>query len=181
MLSETQKRRLLSIARRAIKEYVRKGRVLEVEETDPQLREKRGAFVTIHQRGSLRGCIGNIYGRGPLYLTVRDMAIAAATQDPRFRPLSSGELKEIDIEISVLSSPRRVKRVEEIEMGVHGVIVEKGWRSGVFLPQVAEETGWTREEFLSNLCAHKAGLSPQAWKEKDTKIYIFTAEVFGEK
>ena len=115
-------------------------------------------------------------------LTVRDMAIQA-TRDPRFiaTPILADELKDIDIEISVLSEPQKVENVDEIKMGVHGVIVKKDYASGVFLPQVAEETGWTKEEFLSNLCAHKAGLSPEAWKDKETQLYSFTAQVFGEK
>ena len=181
MLNEHMRKKLFKIARKAIESYVKTGQKIELSETDEELLEEKGAFVTIHKEGNLRGCIGNIIGHGPLYLTVRDMAIAAATDDPRFSPLSSDELDNIDIEISVLSKPRRVTDVEEIQMGVHGVIIKKGFRSGVFLPQVATETGWSKEEFLSNLCAHKAGLSAEAWKDEDTEIYIFSAEVFGEE
>ncbi len=140
-----------------------------------------GAFVTIHKQGVLRGCIGNIIGPQPLYLTVHDMAIEAATADPRFPSLNPDELEDIEIEISVLSEPKKVDDVNEIKMGVHGVIVKRGFASGVFLPQVATETGWTKEEFLSNLCEHKAGLSPDAWQDKDTQLFSFTAQVFGEK
>ena len=181
ILSEKQKKRLLEIARKTIDEYVNNGRKLDLTEDDPLLLKNMGAFVTIHKQGNLRGCIGNIIGLQPLYLTVRDMAIEAATDDPRFLAVSPDELREIDIEISVLSEPERVEDVNEIKMGVHGVIVKKGFGSGVFLPQVAIETGWTREEFLSNLCAHKAGLSPDAWKDKNTELLSFTAQVFGEK
>jgi len=138
--------------------------------------------VTLHKRKMLRGCIGNIVARGPLYLTVRDMAIAAATQDPRFPAVTKEELDQLDVEISVLSRPRRCRDVNEIKMGTHGVIVRKGiFHQGVFLPQVATETGWTREEFLSNLCMHKAGLPPDAWKDPKTHIEIFTADVFSEQ
>jgi AmmeMemoRadiSam system protein A len=109
------------------------------------------------------------------------MAIEAAAHDWRFPAVSADELKDIDIEISVLTQPKKVESVDEIKMGVHGVIAKRGSASGVFLPQVATETNWTREEFLSNLCEHKAGLSPSAWKDKDTELHSFTAQVFGEK
>lgn len=181
MLNEQQKKRLLEIARRTIDEYIKTGKKIDFIESDPILLKNMGAFVTIHKQGNLRGCIGNIIARQPLYLTVRDMAIEAATNDPRFPAVTADELKDIDIEISVLSEPRKVKDINEIKIGVHGVIVKRGFASGVFLPQVAEETGWTKEEFLSNLCAHKAGLEPFAWKNKDTELYIFTAQVFGER
>jgi len=140
-----------------------------------------GAFVTLHKYGQLRGCIGNLIGEKPLYLTVIDMAIESAVDDPRFPPLKLEELKDIEIEISVLSPLEKIDDPKDIILGKHGVLVRKGFRSGVFLPQVAEETGWSKEEFLSYLCSHKAGLPPYAWKEKDTELYIFTAEVFSEK
>ena len=181
ILNEKQKKRLLDIARKTIDEYVTSGKKIDFTEDDPLLLKNMGAFVTIHKQGRLRGCIGNIIGQGPLYLTVRDMAIQAATADPRFPAVTPDELQNIDIEISVLSEPQKVENVDEIKMGVHGVIVKKGYASGVFLPQVAKETGWTKEEFLSNLCAHKAGLSPEAWKDKETQLYSFTAQVVGEK
>lgn len=163
-----------------MEQYIKTGRAPEVKETDPELLKKKGAFVTLHYRGQLRGCIGNIIGSGPLYQTVRDMAIESSTNDPRFPAVTAGELKGIKIEISVLSEPRREADPCNIVMCTHGVIVKCGFRSGVFLPQVADETGWSREEFLSNLCAHKAGLSPDAWKDPSTELYTFTAEVFGE-
>ncbi|MBU3933120.1 MAG: AmmeMemoRadiSam system protein A [Candidatus Omnitrophica bacterium] len=181
ILNEGQQKRLLEIARKTMNEYVSSAQKLDFSESDPLLLKNMGAFVTIHKQGNLRGCIGNIIGRQPLYLTVRDMAIEAATADPRFAPVTADELEDIDIEISVLSTPERVEDVDEIKLGVHGVIVKRGNSGGVFLPQVATETGWTREEFLDNLCAHKAGLSADAWKDKDTELHSFTAQVFGEK
>ncbi len=181
-LAPAQKKRLLEIARQTMEEYVRTGKTLEFRETDPRLLMEEGAFVTIHKQGGLRGCIGNILGRGPLYRTVRDMAIAAATQDPRFDPVQAEELKDLDVEVSVLSKPRVIQDVDEIVMGKHGVIVSQGpWRQGVFLPQVAAETGWSKEEFLNQLCAQKAGLARDAWKDPKTKIEIFTAQVFAQK
>jgi hypothetical protein len=181
MLNESQRKRLLEIARKTIEAYLKTGKKMELTESDPVLNKEMGAFVTLHEHGELRGCIGNIVGRGPLYLTVRDMAIEAATGDPRFPSVEPKELKDIEIEISALSPLEKIDDPEKIQMGVHGVLVRKGIYSGVFLPQVATETGWSKEEFMSNLCAHKAGLAPDAWKDKSTEIYIFSAQVFSEK
>lgn len=181
MLNKEQKKRLLEIARKSIETYLRTGKKLEVTETEPALLKEMGAFVTLNEHGQLRGCIGNLVAREPLYLTVRDMAVEAATADPRFAQVDLGELKAIDIELSVLSPLERIDSVEKIKLGTHGVLVKKGFNSGVFLPQVATETGWSKEEFLSNLCSHKAGLSPDAWKDRATELYIFSAEVFSEK
>jgi AmmeMemoRadiSam system protein A len=172
---------LLEIARNSIETYLKTGKRLELSESEPALLEHCGAFVTLRKNNQLRGCIGNIIGNQPLYLTVRDMAVEAAVNDHRFTPVTEEELPEIEIEISVLSPLKQIEDPDEIKMGQHGVLVRKGYRGGVFLPQVATETGWTKEEFLSNLCAHKAGLSPSAWKDPSTEVYIFTAEVFSEK
>ncbi len=180
MLGEKQKKRLLEIARNSIGAYLKSGRRLELTEKDEQLLQEGGAFVTLHEGGELRGCIGNLMGTGPLYLTVRDMAVEAAVGDPRFEPLREAELPKVEIEISVLSPMQRVGSADEIKLGIHGVLIKNGPRSGVFLPQVATETGWSKEEFLSTLCSQKAGLPPDAWKSKDTQIYVFTAEVFSE-
>lgn len=176
-----QKRRLIDIARKTIEEYVRTGKKLDVKESDTRLMREEGAFVTIHKKGYLRGCIGNIIGRQPLYLTVRDMAVSSAANDPRFPPVQPDELDDIDVEVSILSEPRVIKNIDEIQLGVHGVIVSQGFRNqGVFLPQVGKDAGWTKEEFLSRLCSQKAHLPADAWKDPKTKIEIFTAEVFSE-
>ncbi|MBL7081259.1 MAG: AmmeMemoRadiSam system protein B [Candidatus Omnitrophica bacterium] len=180
MLSERQRKRLLEIARKSIETYLSKGEKLEVEESDSSLVSLHGTFVTLRKHTELRGCIGNLVGQAPLYLTVRDMAIEAAVGDPRFPSLKLEELSEVEIEISVLSPLEKITDLSEIEMGKHGVEIRKGFHRGVFLPQVATETGWSREEFLSNLCAHKAGLPFDAWKDPSTEIYIFSAEVFCE-
>ncbi|MCA9408542.1 MAG: AmmeMemoRadiSam system protein B [Candidatus Omnitrophica bacterium] len=177
-LSSAQKSKLLDTAKKTVEEYVRKGKVYEVAETDPRLLKEEGAFVTLHKNNHLRGCIGNIIGQGPLYLTVRNMAVAAASQDPRFDPVQVEELDAIDVEVSVLSKPRRVKSVDEIELGKHGVIISQGSHHGVFLPQVADETGWSKEEFLSQLCSQKARLPRDCWKDPQTVIEVFTAQVF---
>lgn len=181
MLNSEQKKELLNIARKTVESYVRDKKLPEFKETDPDLLRQEGAFVTLHKKGELRGCIGNIIGTQPLWMTVRDMAVESSTGDPRFAPVAPDELKDIKIEISVLSQPKRVQDVNEIKMGTHGVIVKRGFNSGVYLPQVATETGWSRDEFLSSLCASKAGLPADAWKDKNTELSVFTAQVFGEE
>lgn len=180
-LTLDQKRRLIHIAKETIQQYVKTGKAPVFDESDPRFLKKEGAFVTIHKHGRLRGCIGHIIGRLPLYQTVTQMAIAAATQDHRFVPVTQKELDDVDVEISVLSEPKQIQNVDEIKMGIHGVIVGRGpFNRGVFLPQVATETGWTKEEFLSQLCSQKAGLPGDCWKDPNTKIEIFSAEVFSE-
>ncbi len=181
MLNSAQRKKLLKIARQSIETYLNSGRKLEVSEKDPVLLKEMGAFVTLREHGELRGCIGSLVGSQPLYLVVRDMAVEAATGDPRFPAVSPSELKDIEIEISALSPLEKIDNPDKIKMGEDGVLVRRGFNSGVFLPQVATETGWSKEEFMSHLCAEKAGLAPDAWKDKSTEIYIFTAEVFSEK
>ncbi len=181
MFNQGQKKKLLEIARKSIEFYLKNGKYLEIKENDPALTQIMGVFVTLHKQGQLRGCIGNITASSPLYLTVRDIAVESASADPRFSPVRLDELKDIEIEISALSALQKVNSVDKIEMGKHGVIIKRGFKSGVFLPQVARETGWSKEEFLSQLCAQKAGLSADAWKDKDTQIQIFSSEVFSEK
>ncbi len=180
-LTLDQKSTLMAIAKSTITSYVRSGEVPEFSETDPRLHKHEGAFVTVKKEGRLRGCIGRIIGDAPLYRIVRDMAVAAVSKDPRFPPVKTDELDELEVEISVLSRPRPIRDIGDIVLGKHGVIVSQGlFHRGVFLPQVAEEFNWNREEFLSNLCAHKAGLPADAWKDPKTKIEIFSAEVFSE-
>ena len=181
MLTDQQKKLLLKIARETLENYLSGKKLPELKIDDPVLMEKRGVFVTLHKKENLRGCIGYIEPIKPLYLAVREMAIHSATQDPRFEPVRYEELKDIEIEISVLTVPQKVKSADEIVLGRDGVIVKRGFNQGVFLPQVAEETGWTKEEFLSYLCSHKAGLPPDAWKDPKTEIYTFQADVFSEK
>ena len=181
MLNDAQKKKLLSIARESITDFVKNGKRKKFSEADPVLNKELGAFVTLHESGELRGCIGNMVGRGPLYQTIADMAIEAATGDPRFQTLSPKEIERIDIEISVLSPLRKVSSFTEVKIPGQGVLVKKGFASGVYLPQVATETGWNRDQFLTSLCAHKAGLATDAWKDPATEIYVFEAEVFGEK
>jgi len=180
MLNDAQRKRLLEIARESITSFVRDGKSKQFTEKDPLLNKPMGAFVTLREGGELRGCIGNMAGSGPLYRTVADMAVEAATGDPRFQRLSPKELDRIVIEISALSPLKKVRGAQDINIPGDGVIVRSGFRNGVYLPQVATETGWNKEEFLTSLCANKAGLAPDAWKDPATELYTFTAEVFGE-
>ena len=181
MLSDEQRKRMLKLARDSIMFYLKEEKPMPVKEDDPILNKEMGAFVTLHKHGQLRGCIGNMIGRGPFYLTVRDMAIEAATGDSRFASVTLDEMNDIDIEISALSPMQKIADPEKIEVGKHGVMVRSGFQSGVYLPQVATETGWNREQFMNSLCGHKAGMAFDAWKKGQCEIYIFTAEVFGEK
>ncbi len=179
-LTADEKKTLLRLARDTITMYVTEGKKPPLPRAGGTLAEPWGAFVTVHKQGQLRGCIGNLVGRGPLVELIQEMAVAAATQDPRFHPVSRDELAAIDIEISVLSPLRRITDVNEIEVGRHGIIMSRGVFHGVLLPQVATEYGWDRETFLQHTCL-KAGLPTEAWKDPDTTIEIFSAQVFGEK
>ncbi len=144
------------------------------------LEEKRGGFVTLRKKGRLRGCIGYISAVKPLVETIEEMAYAAAFRDTRFPPVKAEELPELTIEISVLSPVRVIDDPSVIEVGKHGIILTRGDRSGLLLPQVAVEYGWDRETFLDQTCI-KAGLPLGAWRDKDTRIEIFSAEVFSEE
>ncbi|MEK6646760.1 MAG: AmmeMemoRadiSam system protein A [Candidatus Firestonebacteria bacterium] len=182
MLTKEEGLILLNVARQTLELYLSSGKSPKFDFDNAIFKEKYGAFVTLHNKnGELRGCIGQIEGIQPLLNTVVEMAKSSATEDPRFSSLSFEELKDISIEISVLSPLKKIENVDEIELGKHGVLVRKGMRSGVFLPQVATETKWSKEEFLNNLCAGKAGLPFNAWKDKDTDVYIFSAQIFSEE
>ena len=147
------------------------------------LAEPRGAFVTLHVgRGpdaALRGCIGRMSATETLTRTVKEMAVAAAFEDPRFPPLEKPEYAGIAVEVTVLSPLRVIGSTSEIIVGLHGVYMTKGGHSAVFLPQVATEQGWSRDELLDNLC-YKAGLSPSAWHSSDTRFQVFEGKIFGE-
>jgi len=179
-LTAGQRRVLLSLARRSVVACVRGEDIGPVEVDDPRLQEPRGVFVTLTKKGQLRGCIGQFEAAGPLWDAVIDRARASALEDPRFPPVSADELPEIHIEISALTPLRKIRSIQEIEVGRHGIYISHGSWRGTLLPQVATERGWDRETFLSQLCAHKAGLPPNAWKAPGTELHIFTATVFSE-
>jgi len=179
-LSKKEQEMLLVIARENLEEYVRNGNVPKTDVKEPMLLEKRGAFVTLTKNSSLRGCIGYIQPVAPLHKAISEMAIAASTMDPRFRPVSQGELKDIRIEISVLSPLRLISDTNEIKIGEHGLYMIRDNNAGLLLPQVATENKWNKEEFLRQTCV-KAGLPTKAWKDKATQIYTFSAQIFSEK
>lgn len=179
-ISQENKKLLLNIARRTIESHVKEKKVPAFSTSNPELIEKSGAFVSLHKGHDLRGCIGVFTSEKPLYETVVDMAVSASSCDPRFYPVTEDELLDISIEISVLTPMKRITDVSEIEVGRHGIYIIKGRNRGVLLPQVATEYNWDRETFLDHTCL-KAGLAQNSWKNKDTEIYTFEAEVFGEE
>ena len=178
MFTEAQQRALVGIARDAVAEHVagRKGGAPRVED----LPEASGAFVTLKKKGELRGCIGTLECRAPLAEEVARVAVCAAREDPRFEPVRASELDEIDVEVSVLGPLEQIDPLDPtaIVIGVHGLVVERGYRRGLLLPQVATELNWDREAFLAHTCL-KAGLPADAWRS-GAKVYRFAAEVFGD-
>ncbi len=182
MLSDSDRTLLLRIARDTIRATLSGTPPPHVTVESPALGETRGAFVTLKSRGRLRGCIGTFAADEPLWRTVQRMA-GAALRDPRFlsNPVTLRELEDLELEISALTPLEPVENpLEEIELGRHGISIESPFGAGCFLPQVADETGWTIEEFLSHCAAGKAGLPPDAWARPDVTVYRFEAEVFGE-
>ncbi|MBN2645904.1 MAG: AmmeMemoRadiSam system protein A [Desulfuromonadaceae bacterium] len=179
LLSLEEQQRLLAMARNAIEDHICSGKVTVTPCEERRLNLKNGCFVTIKKRGELRGCIGNFQSELPLFKNVAQMAVAAASNDPRFYHLESNELPDISLQISVLSPLEKISSIEEIQVGEHGIYVEKDYHHGVLLPQVATEHNWDRQTFLSQTCL-KAGLPPRAWEEEDTDIYTFSAQIFGE-
>jgi AmmeMemoRadiSam system protein A len=178
LLTKKEQRDLLKIARDTIVSYVTSGTVPAAEASSEGLNLESGCFVTIKQHGQLRGCIGNFVSDRPLYRLVQEMAVSAATRDPRFYPMKPQDLKDFDLEISVLSPLELISSVDQIQVGTHGIYLVKNSFRGVLLPQVATEYGWDRDTFLRHTCL-KAGLPENAW-QKDCQIYIFSALVFGE-
>jgi len=178
-LSTADKQLLLQVARDSIAAQLKGKAATPVKATSPVMEEPRGAFVSLHRRGQLRGCIGYIEAVKPLLQTVREMAPAAAFQDPRFRPLQADELADLEIEISVLTPLRLIKSTDEIEVGQHGLYIVRGLNRGLLLPQVATQYHWDRRTFLEQTC-NKAGLSQDAWKDPNTQIFTFKAEIFSD-
>lgn len=179
-LTDTDKKDLLNIARITIESYISENNLaqLKSEIFSDAIKAKCGAFVTLKKNDQLRGCIGRFDQEEPLYKVVQQMAIASSTQDTRFLPVSKNELKDLEIEISVLTPLKRIESINEIKLGKHGIYIKQGNRTGTFLPQVATETGWNLNEFLGHCSRDKAGLGWDGWKEAE--IYIYEAIVFSE-
>ena len=175
-LTPSEKKELLALARSAVETYVRENRVIKSPATNPKFATNKGAFVTLKERGELRGCIGYIEPVAPLDMTIIRTAIYAAVQDPRFEPVSAAELNGLEYEISVLTPLEDLPDPNLVKVGKHGLVVEMNGRKGLLLPQVPVENHWDRETFLEQACL-KAGLPPDAWK-KGAKLQSFEAIVF---
>jgi AmmeMemoRadiSam system protein B/AmmeMemoRadiSam system protein A len=179
-LSEQAKQQLKKIALQSISDSLNGKHAATVSpkilSQHPALRQKCGAFVSLHKHGRLRGCIGHFGEDHPLHEIVADMARAAAFEDPRFQPVTRAELSDIDIEISVLTPMRRIQSLDEFLLHRHGIYIRKGYRSGTFLPQVADEVDWTKEEFVGHCSQDKAGLGWDGWR--DAELYVYEAIVF---
>ncbi len=193
MLSEEKGEFLLKLARKSINSYIKDKKIISPPQKTPEsLKETMGAFVTLNKKGidrgkgELRGCIGYCEAIKPLVNAVIEVAISAATSDPRFPPVKESEMSEIGLEISVLSKPKLVEvgnpkdYLKKIKVGVDGLIVEKNFYKGLLLPQVPVEWNWDEEEFLCNTCM-KAGLPSDCWYDADTQIFNFQAQIFHEK
>ncbi|MDP3452903.1 MAG: AmmeMemoRadiSam system protein A [Bacteroidales bacterium] len=176
-ISSDEKESLLRIAKESIEATaLKRGKNrIRVHDISGVLSMRCGVFVTIHKKGKLRGCIGRIESNIPLYKAVEEVAALTAYYDYRFPPVEPAELKELEIEISVLSPPLKIREISQIKLGEHGIIIRRDNKSGVFLPQVASDTGWNLQEFLGHCSADKAGLGWDGWKNAD--IYTFTATV----
>lgn len=180
-LTIEHKKTLIKIARQSIINAINGRNIPDYKINDKTLNNAGGVFVTLHDnKGSLRGCIGNIISERPLWETVRNMALESALRDPRFPPVSPRQLDDINIEISVLSPLKKIENLHEIEVGKHGLFIKKDFYQGLLLPQVATEYGWNRIQFLEQTC-YKAGLSSNCYRQKNCEIFIFSAVVFGEK
>ncbi len=179
-LSNEDKKTLMEIAKQAVNKAVHSEKIPDFHIESELLKEDCGAFVTLRKHGKLRGCIGYATPIKSLFETVRDVAESAALRDPRFPPVKPKELKDINFEISVMTPLKIIRNIEEIVVGKHGLVIEQKFSRGLLLPQVATEAGWDRHQFLEHTC-QKAGLPLTAWKDKDTKISIFSAIIFSEE
>ena len=177
-LSDAQRIRLLQIARQSIFNHVSRRRPPSFDETDARLNEQLGVFCTLNIGERLRGCIGTFGDSRPLWETVVDVSIGAASNDPRFSPIRMDQIPKLDIELSVMSPLRQVS-ADDVEVGKHGLLITVGRSRGTLLPQVATQFDWTREQFLSETCT-KGGLAGDAWRADDARIEVFEADVFSE-
>ncbi len=179
-LEPIERKELLRVARATLREYLAIGVIPPGKPHRKRLHEPAGAFVTLKGAdGSLRGCIGTFEATHPMYATIQQMAVSAATRDPRFPAVNEQELEALEVEISVLSARRPLSDPSEVQVGTHGVYLTRGHHQGVLLPQVPVEHGWDRETFLDHLCL-KAGIAPGTWREPEVQLEVFTAQVFSE-
>ncbi len=169
-----------AFARDVIEAVVRGGDPTRPEPPPDASRETSGAFVTLHRRGCLRGCMGTLTPGQSVGEAVRDAAICSAQHDPRFNPVAVGELTDLVIEVSILSPPWRMRTLDELELGRHGLLIRRGRHQGLFLPQVATEHRLDKETFITRCCTEKAGLPPDAWRQPETEVPLFTAQIYNE-
>lgn len=179
MFTKLEKEILFQNAHKAIQSAVKNEPVPVAESSSDLLNSLTGAYVTIYKFGELRGCVGSVEPKKPLLQTIIDSAYDAAINDPRFNPIKIEELEDLSIEISIISNLKQMKDISEIEVGIHGLMIQQGEKIGLLLPQMASDYNWDRETFL-NQTARKAGLPYNVWKKEDVKIYIFTAEIINE-
>ncbi|MCK4660473.1 MAG: AmmeMemoRadiSam system protein A [Phycisphaerae bacterium] len=179
-MNKASAEKLLALARSVVQAELEPGSVFETPSDLPDS-SHGGAFVTLRNRGQLRGCMGAFAPKETLADTIESVARSAA-KDPRFtgHPITAAEMGEIHIEISILTEPYPTEHPEALEIGKHGIWIQRGFASGCFLPQVAGERNWSAEEFLSNCCSMKAGLASDAWKDPETKVLLFTADIISE-
>lgn len=180
MLSPDETASLLRFARAVVETTVRGGETAGVAAPAVAAPAHGGAFVTLYKFRRLRGCMGTLDTTLPVGAAIRQAAQLAATHDPRFQPVAIGELPDLRLELSVLSPPRRMEALEQLEIGRHGIIVEQGGRRGLFLPKVAVDHRFDRETFLARCCREKAGLAETAWRDPATRVYLFEAQVLSE-
>jgi len=180
VLNGKEKKILINIVKETIKVHLNSNDQPDFYCGQKALNEEVGVFVTLKIEGKLRGCIGMLITKEPLYITVSNMALEAAFHDPRFEALKKEEYTALEVEISVLTPFKKIDSIDEIKVGKHGLMISRGNNSGLLLPQVATEYAWDKNTFLEHACI-KAGLSTDAWKESDVEICIFSAEVFGSE
>lgn len=180
---EKQKNILLDVVRNAVTAAVEKRYIVPPTSDDPELNIQCGCFVTLKNGENLRGCLGQFTSNEPIIKLISEIAQSSATRDTRFskNPITSAELDELDIEVSLLSPLKKTDNPLSLRLGIDGIYIIRNGQSGCFLPQVATEIGWNKEEFLSYCCSTKAGLRPNAWKDPETEVYFFTAEIFGDR
>ncbi len=176
-LEPTQRAAILGIVKAALRAHFRVGPPPALPSEGP-LGEPRGAFVTLRKHGELRGCVGTFTPKGTLASTVAQMAVSAATEDPRFEPVTVAELDDLDVHVSVLGPRRRMHDLSELQVGRDGVLIQLGWHRGTLLPSVATEQGWDAKTFLERTCL-KAGLRPDAWTDPAATVELFSTEELG--
>jgi AmmeMemoRadiSam system protein B/AmmeMemoRadiSam system protein A len=179
-LTKEAEKEALAIARNTLNQYLSRQEIEDISPENSDLLKPLGAFVTLRNSGNLRGCIGEFEPTEPLYKVIKRTVIKAAVNDNRFLPVSFSELKDINIEITVMSPRTKIDIWQEINLGIDGVVIENGSHAGTFLPQVAKETGWSLEQFLEELCVQKAGLAKTCYMDPKTTLYTFNTSIFKE-